>query len=462
VSTAAHIAERALDLSRSDGCIVIVTQQSATNVRWANNALTTNGVTSSQHVTVVATCGSATGTSTGVVSRCGVVGDDALPDLVRAAESAASSAEPAEDAAPLVVGDGVSPHWSAPVPDTSLRVFAGFTPALGDMFSAARAGDVLLFGYAEHTVQSRFLASSSGVRRRHDQASGHVQLTGKPTDGRRSAWAGAAGQEFTDSTVAALYGQIEQRLQWARRQVDLPAGRYETVLPPAAVADLMNYVYWSGGARDAVEGHTVYSAPGGGTRIGERLTDLPLTLRGDPAAPGLECSPFVLTGNSDGIVSVFDNGLPLQSTAWIDRGVLSALLQTRYSAGLTGMALTPHIDNLILEADGGAGSAEDLAARTGSGLLLTTLWYIREVDLPTLLLTGLTRDGVYMLEQGEVVGAVNNFRFNERPVDLLRRVIEAGATEPTRAREWGDAFSHSAMPALRVADFQMSSVSRAI
>ena len=89
------------------------------------------------------------------------------------------------------------------------------------------------------------------------------------------------------------------------------------------------------------------------------------------------------------------------------------------------------------------------------------MWYIRVVDPQTLLLTGLTRDGVYLVEDGEVVGAVNNFRWNESPLDVLDRITEAGATERCYPREWGDYFTRTAMPPVRVADFNMSSVSLA-
>ena len=136
-------------------------------------------------------------------------------------------------------------------------------------------------------------------------------------------------------------------------------------------------------------------------------------------------------------------------------------MQTRETAALTGQPVTPGIDNLVLEVDGAAGSLEELVARTERGLLLTCLWYIREVDPQTLLLTGLTRDGVYLVEDGEIAGAVNNFRFNESPVDLLDRFSEATATVPAFSREWGDYFPRTAMPALRVPDFHMSTVSPA-
>jgi predicted Zn-dependent protease len=124
-------------------------------------------------------------------------------------------------------------------------------------------------------------------------------------------------------------------------------------------------------------------------------------------------------------------------------------------------SVTPGADNLIMSVPEPTGSLEDLVSRVERGLLLTCLWYIREVDPQTLLLTGLTRDGVYLIENGEVVGAVNNFRFNETPIGLLDRLIEVGATERTLPREWGDWFTRAAMPPVRVAGFNMSSVSEA-
>jgi predicted Zn-dependent protease len=141
--------------------------------------------------------------------------------------------------------------------------------------------------------------------------------------------------------------------------------------------------------------------------------------------------------------------------------VLRHLTTTRHSAALTGLPVAPALGNLIL--DGGDDrSLEQMVADTERGLLLTCLWYIREVDPATLLLTGLTRDGVYLVENGEVTGQVNNFRFNESPVDLLRRATEAGRTERTLPREWSDWFTRAAMPALRVPDFNMSSVSQGV
>jgi predicted Zn-dependent protease len=466
MTTPQETVERALAAARSDDCVVIADETSSANLRWAGNTLTTNGVSRTRQLTVVAISRDARGARAGVVSRAGVRGDQ-IADVVRAAENAAAETSPAEDAQPLLgPGQGEAfgtGAWEDPVTGTEIGVFRSFSAALGEGFDAAAAAGQRLYGFAQHTVTSTFLGTSTGLRLRHDQPTGMVDVNAKSADLARSAWAGQGTRDFSDVDVGALLDGLGQRLEWAKRRVDLPAGRYETLLPPAAVADLLIYLYWSAGARDALDGRTVFSKPGGGTRVGERLSGLPLTLRSDPAspaAPGLASAPFVIAHASTRQSSVFDNGLGLRPTDWISGGELAALIQTRHSAELTGLAVTPAIGNLILDG-GGSASLDDMIAGTGHALLLTCLWYIREVDPQTLLLTGLTRDGTYLVENGEVTAAVNNFRFNESPVAMLARTTEVGATVPALSREWGDDFTRTAMPPLRVDGFNLSSVSQA-
>ena len=452
--------ERALELSRSDDCIVIADESSSANLRWAGNTLTTNGVARSRRLTVIAFQHTADGVAVGVVSRAGV-GPDQIEELVRDAERTAAGNSPAEDAAPLLAGS-VQTAWDEEPAETSIGVFEGFAPALGAAFEAAASGGRQLYGFAHHEMTTTYLGTSSGLRLRHDQPTGKVELNAKTSDLSGSAWTGVGTRDFRDVDVPGLAASLDQRLDWGKRKLELPAGRYETLLPPSAVADLMTYLYWSAGARDAHDGRTVFSKPGGGTRVGEALSELPVRLWSDPAAKGLECAPFMIAYASSSESSVFDNGLPINATDWISDGALAALLQTRHSARLTGLPLTPGADNLLMSGGPAAtASVADMVARTERGLLLTCLWYIREVDPQSLLLTGLTRDGVYLVENGEVVGQVNNFRFNESPVGMLSRLTEIGATQRTLPREWSDYFTRTAMPPVRVADFNMSTVSQA-
>ena len=454
------LAERAVAASTADGCVVVAAEHTEANLRWAGNSLTTNGQMRTRSITVVSTFDGPDGTRAGVVTRPVTTADE-LTALVRASEQAGRQGRPADDAAPLVADYPHGDDWNADPAETSIDVFERFAPALGEAFGHWRKADRLLFGFAEHQSTSYFVATSTGLRRRFDQPDGRVEINGKSGDLSRSAWNGVHTRDFGDIDVAELTRGLDERLDWAARQLELPAGRYETILPPTAVADLILDVYWNAAARDAEEGRSVYSRSGGATRIGEQLASLPLTLRSDPSEPGLQCPPFeIVTQSGGGMQSVFDNGAPIDAVDWIREGTLTNLVRTRAHAAQTSMPPRLMCGNLILDG-GGTASVDDMIARTERGLLLTCLWYIREVDPQTLLLTGLTRDGVYLIENGQVSGAVNNFRFNESPIDLLSRLTETGRTEPTLPREWSDYFRRAAMPAIRVPDFHMSTVSQA-
>jgi predicted Zn-dependent protease len=485
--------ERALAVSRADGCAVIVEEISQAEVRFANNTTTTNGVRRDRRVVVVsfrsiadpsgadgadgadaAGAGAAAGAltrvgegpaSVGVASASGIVD---VEELVRASEAEAQRAPPAEDAAPLVEAPA-APSAGSSGPDgfeeppvlTTPAVLDGVVGGLGGAFGRARSAGILLAGFATHGVDSAYLGTSTGLRRRHVQPTGTMELVARSRDGTRSAWSGAGTAWFADIDIHAFERRVTDRLSWAERRVELPAGRYEVILPPDATADLVVPLSEAMSGRDAEEGQSAFSAPGGATKVGEVLSPAPFEMRGNPAEPGLESAPFVLAGASGTDVSVFDNGLPVGPTLWISGGRLGRLRYHRAGAARAGVAPSPPVGNLVLELPGATASLDDLIARTDRGLLLTCLWYIREVDPVTLLLTGLTRDGVYLVEAGEVVGAVNNFRFNESPLDVLARALEASRSERALSREWGEWQNRTAMPALRVADFNMSSVSPA-
>jgi predicted Zn-dependent protease len=372
---------------------------------------------------------------------------------VAASQEAALAAPESRDSAPPLPGTEATNDWDAPIPGTGVEVFGGVAEALNRGFPRADR----LYGYARHILETTFVATSGGLRRRYTQPTGSVEINAK-RDGA-SAWAGVGTPEFAEVPTDSMLEELSTRLGWAQRTVELPAGRYETILPPSAVADLMIYLSWSMEGRGAQEGRTAFSAPGGGTRVGETLSDLPLTLYSDPAAPGLECLPFVAATSSSDQASVFDNGMDIDRVDWIRGGTINSLAYPRAAAAEFGVPVAVAADNLVMT--GGTESLADMVAGTERGLLLTTLWYIRVVDPAVLLLTGLTRDGVYLVEDGQVTGAVNNFRFNESPLDLLRRVGQAGVSEVTLPREWGDWATRAAMPTLRIPDFHMSSVSQA-
>jgi predicted Zn-dependent protease len=472
--TPEQIVEAGLAASRTDGCVVVVLSTSQANVRWANNTVTTSGVATSVDFYAVAVTGGAasavSGSAADATSAAGVAA------VVRAAEDAARAAAeggPARDAMPLVQpgpgggsgGSGGSDDFADAPISTSFDVYAGLLDGLGSAFDDARSGGRILYGFARHEMTTVHLGTSTGMRRRWVQPTGTMELNAKSADLRRSSWAGLSTVDFTDIDVLAMNAVLTERLGWARRRVDLPPGLYDTVLPPTAVADFMVYLAWSAGARAAHEGRSAFAAgsqTGGGTRIGERLTERPLTLYADPTEAGLECAPFVQTPHPSDEVSVFDNGAPAGRIDLVRDGTISQLIHTRASAAEYGEPFTPAVDNLILAGGDESRTTADLVADVDRGLLVTSQWYLREVDPMTMLLTGLTRDGVFLIEHGEITAAVNNFRFNVSPLDVLRHGVDVGRTERCLSREWSDWFTRSAMPSIRVEGFRMSSVSKAL
>ncbi len=454
-----ELIEKIVAVADYKDCVVIVESKTQANLRWASSTLTTNGVIATQKITVIAFVAVDGGIAAGSVTRAQVDASE-IVEIAQAAGVAARAAGKAEDAAvlarDLAVGD-----WSAPHNPTGPEVFGGIAPELGEIFKKSQADKIELFGYAEHTHDTTWVGSKGGLRLRFDQPDGRVEMTGKSHARSRSTWEGRATRDFKNLSIAEIDSEIRTRLEWQGRKLDLAAGRYDTVAPAGSVADLYAYLGWFSGAKDAFEGRSVFSQRGqaGKTRVGETFSKLPITIYSDPRYPGLECSEYVVASSSGPMTSVFDNGQSAPKNETFKDGKLNSLVQTRATSALTGLPYTPFGRNIIVEAAGATGDLQSMIAQVKNGLLLTTLWYIRTVDPTTMLLTGLTRDGVYQIRDGEVIGAVNNFRWNESPVELLGRIRAIGATSITQPREWAGDVERAAAPAVIFEDFNMSTVS---
>ena len=458
----------------ADGCIVLVDETSHADVRFALNTTTTNGVRRDRTVTVVAVAAGAVGVS----RRSGVVD---VEGMVSAALTDAQGAPPAEDAFPLVDGMGAAGGGGAassvafgrsPV-ETDLSALGNVLSGLSGAFGRARERDVVLAGFAEFGVSTLYLGSSTGVRLSFSQPTGSVNLVGRSADGARSAWTGAGAEHMERLAFPEMEAELWRRLDWARRPISLDAGRYEVILPPSGVSDLMGSLnFYALGGQDAEDGRTVFSSGtnAGGTRVGEQISTLPFTLYSDPFEPGLECLPFVASAHRavrrQSSTTVCPSGGSTGSGTAVLRtcaitGPARRARASRWRPTSTTWSCGPRTTGGTRPGVTNGGTVDDMVSRTERGLLLTCLWYIREVDPATLLLTGLTRDGVYVVENGEVVGAANNFRFNESPVDLLARATEVGTSVRALGRELGEYLNRCVMPPLRIPDFNMSSVSQA-
>jgi predicted Zn-dependent protease len=456
--TPQEIVERALELLGHDRGMVLVEHSTTANLRWANSTLTTNGMAERRTVHIVAQPdvpgGIGSGTASAVVDSV-----EALGALVDRARAEALGAGPAQDAAAEVSGRSASPAWGEVPALSSPDELAAVSALLSEVLPAR---DIAHFGYAEHSLTSSFLGTTSGLRLRHDQPAARFELCGKSGDRRRSAWAGRSGRSFADLDLVGTPAEVRRGLVAQETHIEVPPGRQRVLLSASAAADLLIYLLWSAGARDAVEGRSAFSRPGGGTRVGDRVAASPVWLRSDPRAVGLECADHVQDTVSSAVSSTFDAGLAREATDWVSDGILRALITTRHSAGVAGLEHTPFIDNLLAGVGDHQGTLDELAGRLGDGLLVTCLWYIREVEAQSLLLTGLTRDGVYVVRDGQVVGAAGNFRFNDSPLGMLDRIADAGTSIDCLPREWADYFTRTRVAPLVIEDFNLSTPSEAV
>ncbi len=319
---------------------------------------------------------------------------------------------------------------------------AGATQRLRGVKAAldlARAEKLEGSGFFEDEERYTAIANKRGNFGFHRNTSVGFSTTMRTADGTGSGWAGGGGWRLGDLNAPVLARRAVSKAKASAQPRSLPPGRYTVILEPQAVQDLLDALPGALNARRADEGRSFFSKPGGGDRIGEKLFAESVTLRSDPFSARVPARPWA------------GEGLPAQRTTWIDKGVLKALWRGRYWANKTEQPVLPFSGGLTME--GGKGGTEELVARTDRGLLVTRFWYIRSVNPQTIQLTGLTRDGVWLVEKGAIVGPVNNFRFNESPANLLANVEALGAAVST---------GESVVPPILARDFNFSSVSDAV
>ena len=294
-------------------------------------------------------------------------------------------------------------------------------------------------GFYENGSRYLAVANKKGNFGFHSETTVEYSTTMRTADGSGSGWSGGGGPRLASVQPGQMAARAARKAKSSAGSKDLPPGRYSVILEPQAVSDLLGNLRFFMDARSADEGRSFFSKPGGGSRVGEKLFAEPVTVRTDPFDQRLPSSPW--SGER----------LPAAADTWIEGGVLRGLPVGRYWAQKTGQAPRPATGNLIMT--GGKGTVEQLVAGTERGLLVTRFWYIRTVNPQTMQLTGLTRDGVWLVEKGKIVGPVNNFRFNESVANLLKNVEAMSEAVSTGS---------AVVPGIRAREFHFSSRSDAI
>ncbi len=435
--------DRTLAFSKAEETQVTLTGGDRANVRFARNSVTTAGASSGYSLAITSKFGQKAGTVT-----ASEFSDTALQRAVKNAEEIARLSPDNPEAMPLV---GAQTYADV---KTYFEDTAGATPewragAVKAALDAAKARSVDAAGYVETSAQIQAVASSKGQFGYGRYTAADYNLTARTPDGAGSGWASKSYNELRLLQPAALAAAAIDKAARSHSPAAIEPGKYTVVLEPAALADIIANLAFAADARQADEGRSFFSKKGGGTRVGEQIVNEKVTLFSDPAHPLAPAIPF------DG------EGLPLARIDWVDKGVLKNLSYSRYWAQKQGKTATPQPGNLVMQ--GGTSTIDELIAGVERGVLVTRFWYIRALDPQTLVFTGLTRDGLFLIEKGKVTRPVKNMRWNESPIFALNNLDAMTASERAVSGEGvGGAGFSIVCPAARIREFTFTSGSDAV
>ena len=426
--------------SKADEVAVTLGSRHTTNVRFAANQLSTSGGVWNTDLVVTSSFGKRHGTaSTNDLS------DASIARVVGQSESLAKLSPEDPDWMPAL-----GPQSYVPV-DAYVGATATLTPAdraraaMTALEPARKAGDLKAAGFLLVNATARAIGNSRGLFGYHRSTTANYTLTVRTADGTGSGWAGAEHNDWRSIDFAKVSATAIEKARRSRNPVAIEPGRYTTILEPQAVADLVVFVTGALAARPADEGRSVFAKAGGGNRIGERIVDPRVTLMSDPQDPQLLAVPFD------------DEGMPGKRATWLEGGTLRDLVYSRYWAQKQGKQ--PNTAPSSIKLVGGTTTTEEMIRSTERGVLLTRLFYLRMVDPRTLLVTGLTRDGTFLIENGKITRAIKNFRFNESPLFMLNNLEALGPAVRVAGTESGGVL---VMPPLKVKSFNFTSLSDAV
>lgn len=433
------ILEKVVGLSRADECTATLSGTVDGNVRFALNNVTTSGVVDNVELAVQVAFGKRVGTAT-----INSFDDASLERVVRRAEDLARLAPENPEFMPAI---GKQAYKPTPTFDAGT---AAITPeyraqVAADSIEPCRADGLIAAGFLNDSHSFFAIANSNGNFGYQQSTNLDYTCTVRTEDGRGSGW---VGRNLRDVGRFDAKREIRTAIRKAKDSADaraLEPGKYTVILEPAAAAGLISFMMFFFDARQADEGRSFLSKKGGGNKLGEQVYDPRVSIWADPWDPEAAVLPW------DG------EGLPREKTPIIDKGKVAYLQYSRYWAQKQGKRAIGQPGNLIMA--GGTKSTADLVRETERGVLVTRTWYIRMVDPQTVLLTGLTRDGTFYIENGQIKYPIKNFRFNESPVIMLNNIDELG--KPVRLSGDESPFT-MVIPPMRLRDFTFTSLSDAV
>lgn len=440
---AREVCERVISYSSADAAEVTLVSGLTRFARYARNEMTVSGDASDAEVTVTSSFGQKRGTFTWNDLR-----DTAVEDAVSRSEELAQLAPDDPETMPSLGPQEYSPS-AAFFNSTYELGEEDFVTAVQAVTERAYSTDLMAGGFIQSRARSEALLNTAGLFAYHRSTLASHTTTVRTADGTGSGWAGTTHNAWEQMLPPR---ELAERAANKARQgvgaVAVDVGAYTVILEPAAVGNLVQLLQSALVARAADEGRSFFSQEGGGNRIGEQVIDERLSVLSDPTDPDLLARPFAA------------DGMPLGPTKWIENGVLRNLEYDRYWANRQGREPLPRGGGIKLT--GGEGTVDDLVSTVNRGLLVARVWYVRAVDRRRLTYTGLTRDGVFLIEDGRIIRPVSNMRFKESIISILNNVESIGSAVRVVASESGGLGVPVVVPPVVVRDFHFTSGSDAI
>lgn len=434
---AENIVQKILAASKADAVRIEIDGGQSSNLRFARNEVSTSGASSNVAIQITSTFGKKSGSYS-----LNQFNEKTIGEAVKRSEELAQLAP--ED-----------PEYMDPVGPQEYPAVRSFVEGTATLAPAARAAiakecidlaipkKLTVAGFIENGAASSMFANNKGLSAFHTSTSITYSVTARTEDGTGSGWAGGGHMDAGKMDGLLISKRAVEKAVASMNPQPLEPGKYTVILEPEAVANLLQSFVFRLDARNADEGRSFFSDPGGGNKIGQRLFPEFVNIVSDPTNPDAPGFPWS------------EDGLPSSKTVWVENGVLKNLRYSRFWAGQKGKQPLPFPSNTLMQ--GGTATVDELIASTQRGILVTRFWYIRDVDPKTMLLTGLTRDGSFLVENGKIIHPVKNFRFNESPVTMLKNIETMG--KPERMQRGGSA---DLIPALKVREFTFSSLSDAV
>jgi predicted Zn-dependent protease len=438
-SEAKALLQKVLSYSKADECEVNILGEERGNIRYARNAVSTSGSLINQNLAVQSSFGKKVGTAT-----IDEFDEASIEKVVRRSEELARLAPENPEYVPLI-GPQQYLKTNGYFESTANISAAARAEAVARSLQLSREQKLTAAGFMDDQRGYSAMMNSKGLFAYYPSTNVNFSLTVRTEDGTGSGYVARGYSDFTKLDTAAATRIALSKATGSVGAKAIEPGKYTVILEPTAAAVLLENIFFSMDARSADEGRSFLSKSGGKTRLGEKIVDERVTIYSDPTHPDLPASPWS------------GDGRPQEKTTWIDKGVVKNMAYSRFWAEKKGVKAVPPPTNVIME--GGTASLEDMIKGTDRGILVTKLWYIRSVDPQTLLLTGLTRDGTFYIENGQIRYPIKNLRFNESPVIMLNNLEALGRPERVVSTE---SDYNYLIPPMKLRDFTFTSLSDAV